>query len=539
MKKDCTILVGSCDSYSDIWDPFFYLLTKFWPDMPYEVVLSTETKDYHSDLLDIKNIHPKDPNCSWTERIKYTVNQIDSDYILFFLDDFFLSDYVDTKKVAKTIEYLKANLNIATFTFFPILNDGLSCDYPGFVKRPQNAKYKVAAIIGIWNKKKLLKYLNKKENAWQWEVNATKRSNAFYNNDEFYVTEVGSKPIFPYDFTKYGLFSGRWMKDTCELFKKENISFDFNKRGFYNEAIKGMLPSIMATFEMDSAIIANYDLTHEGSSYYKCKNIVKRGHFIQKYKIKGARSIIKWQVANNNGFGIDNLKITIRYMDKKISTVNYNKLYGNFVLMDKKFVFNTPDPFMYILTEKDKLIDTIEISGDILLPLDESTLKKSFKKTTLPKEEIVTIEQQLYREFLITKEMRSFFKVKSSMKFLSKSDKVISEMIYPKKFGSGKFKQEYNIPKGTTKVSWIAGLDACFEISDLKFKFIFKNGKKKVIPHSQITGLPPRFGDRYIFVELITMGINIPSRDIESIIITGNIIIPMSSNNFRKLVYPE
>ena len=47
MKEEiCSVLVTSCDSYDDTWEPFFTLLETMWPNCHYPIYLSTETKNF-------------------------------------------------------------------------------------------------------------------------------------------------------------------------------------------------------------------------------------------------------------------------------------------------------------------------------------------------------------------------------------------------------------------------------------------------------------------------------------------------------------
>ena len=59
----------------------------------------------------IRNVHPQNQNCTWTERMTDTLNSIKSNYCLFMLDDFFLYDYVKTKTVLDNLKVLKENPN--------------------------------------------------------------------------------------------------------------------------------------------------------------------------------------------------------------------------------------------------------------------------------------------------------------------------------------------------------------------------------------------------------------------------------------------
>ena len=50
--KDVSVLVMSCDAYSDIWEAFNTLFKRYW-DCPYKVYFGTETKD-NKDFTTIK-----------------------------------------------------------------------------------------------------------------------------------------------------------------------------------------------------------------------------------------------------------------------------------------------------------------------------------------------------------------------------------------------------------------------------------------------------------------------------------------------------
>ena len=43
------LLVNSCDAYADLWQPFFTLLTRYFVPLPDEILLNTETKEFHLD----------------------------------------------------------------------------------------------------------------------------------------------------------------------------------------------------------------------------------------------------------------------------------------------------------------------------------------------------------------------------------------------------------------------------------------------------------------------------------------------------------
>lgn len=90
-QNNCTILVCSCDAYSDCWEPFFYLLKKYWPDCPYEIVLNTESEAFTIDGLDIVcyQFYNKGERVPYGDRLLRHLNAIRTPYILILMDDFF------------------------------------------------------------------------------------------------------------------------------------------------------------------------------------------------------------------------------------------------------------------------------------------------------------------------------------------------------------------------------------------------------------------------------------------------------------------
>ena len=111
----CTVLESSCDAYDDLWYPFFTILKKQWPELSnYNIVLNTESKSYHYEGLHIKcfELYSVGKKITWGKRLIETLERIDSKYIIFLLDDFFLTDRVDQSKIDKCVDYLEKDNNI-------------------------------------------------------------------------------------------------------------------------------------------------------------------------------------------------------------------------------------------------------------------------------------------------------------------------------------------------------------------------------------------------------------------------------------------
>ena len=104
------ILVLSCDKNEDLWFPFHHCIEKYWKNHP-EIIYATESvkNPYY------KTICHNEPIERWTKRIRETLADIEDEQILIIMDDYFIRQEVDTKR----IEYLSTQLkdNIACFYF--------------------------------------------------------------------------------------------------------------------------------------------------------------------------------------------------------------------------------------------------------------------------------------------------------------------------------------------------------------------------------------------------------------------------------------
>ncbi len=88
-----TVLISSCDNFSDCWETYFYSFKKYWPDCPYKVFIITNYKDI-SDY-NIKSIKVGDDK-GWSLNIRSALKQINTSYLIYTHEDFWIKKQVDT-----------------------------------------------------------------------------------------------------------------------------------------------------------------------------------------------------------------------------------------------------------------------------------------------------------------------------------------------------------------------------------------------------------------------------------------------------------
>lgn len=232
-----SILVTSCDSYDDAWEPFFKLFKIMWPTCDFPIYLNTESKTFEMDGLEITALHPdaltdkKGQPISWSKRLTDAVRQIDSDYILFFLEDFFLMSPVREDVVPRCIDYMEEHPDVGIIDFYSEPHDE-TIVMDEFSYTDRTFDYAINAMAAIWRKSFLLEII-RDENPWDFEFFATRR---WWKTDWKILTHRDDcPPVFDYKIKPdlgYGIFQGKWLRKNPELFEKYGIHVDFEKRGF-------------------------------------------------------------------------------------------------------------------------------------------------------------------------------------------------------------------------------------------------------------------------------------------------------------------
>lgn len=227
-----SLLLCSCDSYKDTWIPFCNQLKKNWPSFNMPVYLNTESLSFKYDDLDIvcpfagKNIQFR----QWSDRLLKVLDIIPSDYILFMLDDFWLTKPVDVQSFDKIFNIVVQDKNIGFVCLLNENNPGaIDCEYDLLRKSTRKKIFRITTQAGIWKKSYLQKLLRSHESAWYFETRATFRSR-FYSEKIYDV----KKSVLNYPVGGF-LWGGKCLADYIDLYPRILINDCLNKRGTINK----------------------------------------------------------------------------------------------------------------------------------------------------------------------------------------------------------------------------------------------------------------------------------------------------------------
>lgn len=244
---DCTVIVNSCDKYVDLLDPFLALFRKYWPDCPFELVLFTESEPTLRGKERFDRVIACGKGLTWSQLFTRALAQIATPYVLFILDDYFLTKPVDTAQMLRRLEQIKAfdadNLRMIPNPKPTKRNaDPFGHETDLFRYKPTMA-YSIATQSGFWRREFLSELASKKPSIWEFE--------RFGSFDPL----AARKPLLVTPTQEFPsldvVHKGHWEKYGVELLKANGIACDFSIRGLPPlkvRLIEGLKALIFAIF---------------------------------------------------------------------------------------------------------------------------------------------------------------------------------------------------------------------------------------------------------------------------------------------------
>lgn len=176
LRDKLTLVIHTCDKFSDLWDAHIKLLSQNWHDRDIETLLVTDCQTDRK--FDGVTVLSTGDGMELSQRTAAVLPQIKTEYVLVTLDDYFPIYPICSEKIAKLVAAMD--------------KEGL--DYIRLFKRPNSRKrlkgyrtlyeidlnskkdthYQVNLYAGIWRKSFLEKTVDVSKNAWEYELSLTK-----------------------------------------------------------------------------------------------------------------------------------------------------------------------------------------------------------------------------------------------------------------------------------------------------------------------------------------------------------------------------
>ena len=220
-----SIVVSSYDGLSDCWGPFCHGIAKYWPDCPYPAYLIANTKDFKHDRISVIKVGP---DMGWSRNLLAALGQIDSTYILYFQEDYWISAPVNTSIVNDYVSIMeREGLHYLRFLSFPAPDR----DFPGDERLgiiASKSEYRTSLQIALWRKEVLQELIDPNETPWDFEIRGTERSRRY--GDKFLSVKKGGDDPYCYGirYVCTAINRGRWSKQAKLYAKEEGIDVDFS-----------------------------------------------------------------------------------------------------------------------------------------------------------------------------------------------------------------------------------------------------------------------------------------------------------------------
>lgn len=213
-------IVLTSNDYVNILPGFAYLFNKFYPNQEVTVV----RYDVRPPKLpeNFKQFAVgQQSNYSWSGGLKRYLEDIEDEFVLLMLEDYYLDKNVDVVMIEHIITEMMIDPKIAKID---LTNDRSKVEHKKisefYIQSDINAPFLASVQAAIWRRDFLIAILNNKDNAWQFEKN--KRTKKYLTDHKAvilgcvnppmsYVNAVGGEGNKPgqYDLKKFP----QWMID--------------------------------------------------------------------------------------------------------------------------------------------------------------------------------------------------------------------------------------------------------------------------------------------------------------------------------------
>ena len=221
MKDKLTLVIHTCDKFSDLWDGHISLLNKNWSDREIRTLLITDKPTDRT--FDGVEILAAGKGAELSARIAYMLPYIQTEYVLETLDDYYPVNPVDTSKIEALVGAMdKEKLDYIRLFKRPNSKDKIS-GYDNLYRIDLDSKkdyhYQVNMYAGIWKKSFIELTVTEEKNAWDYELSLTQIARAKHLNcamskgHEFDTLDVVRKGQLLHKSARYfkkypGLYNG-------------------------------------------------------------------------------------------------------------------------------------------------------------------------------------------------------------------------------------------------------------------------------------------------------------------------------------------
>ena len=199
LQEKMTVLILSCELFSDLWEAHVKQLETYWPDRGMDTYIVTDAE--HPVEFERVKVMATGAGLEFSERLDIALDAVKTEYVFITLDDYFLRKPVSNEQISRLVAMMDAE----------------RLDYVRLFKHPQKAKgapltgykkvcwikneqnYSVNLYSGIWKTDFMKKTVRDVRDPWRFEVSLSRIATelkarcAVSLNREFVILDVVRK----------------------------------------------------------------------------------------------------------------------------------------------------------------------------------------------------------------------------------------------------------------------------------------------------------------------------------------------------------
>ena len=212
------LLVSSCDGFFDAWKPFAQFFEKFWGDCPFPCF-------FLSNELTVRSTRWKSlaigPDAGWSSNLLIALERISQAYILYFQEDYFLTDFVKPEQIAEDFrQVFDRDADSLCFRARSEPDPGTQPLNDRFGIAPLASDGRTRCQVTLWKKSALQAILRAGETAWDFEACGSART------QEMEILSYLRRDNTPVPYLMSAISRGFWMPEAVELCHSHAVAID-------------------------------------------------------------------------------------------------------------------------------------------------------------------------------------------------------------------------------------------------------------------------------------------------------------------------
>ena len=214
MKDKLTLIISSCDKFSDIWEVQVELLNRNWSDRNMKTLMVTD-KSTSKSYKNVK-IFSAGEKMEFSKRLKASLSAVTTEYVLIILDDYFITQKINSHKIKSLVRVMDEEeldyLRIYSRPKTVIRNFN---EYKNLYEIDTEKNYAVNLYPGLWRVSFLKETFKVPMSAWEYEVSLSKIAKEL--NANCVMTRGGEFPFLN------GIVKGKFFRKANRYLKVHNL----------------------------------------------------------------------------------------------------------------------------------------------------------------------------------------------------------------------------------------------------------------------------------------------------------------------------